>query len=105
MPEPVIKRGGDASIRAKASQDVSEFGILKSEYRSKKKSLEDAEEKYDNEKDKLMKLNEEINAVEERLGAAQEEIDSDPLPEGAQPRERIHRRDRLKLVDLYFYLP
>ena len=85
-------------MRAKASQDVSDFGILKAEYRSKKKALEDAEEKYDNEKDKLGKLSAEISAVEEKLGEAQEEIDCDPLPEGAQPRERIHRRDRLKLV-------
>jgi hypothetical protein len=98
MPETIM-RSGDPAMRAKASNDVSEFGILKAEYRLKKKAVEDAEEHYDNEKDKLARLSNEINVVSDNLSAVQEEIDSDPLPEGAQPRERIHRRDRIKLVD------
>ena len=103
MPEPIM-RSGDPAKRTKASHDVSEFGILKAEYRSKKKALEDSEEHYDNEKDKFSRLSNEINATLDKLSVVQEEIDSDPLPEGAQPRERIHRRDRIKLVDRIFNL-
>jgi hypothetical protein len=32
----------------------------------------------------------------------EEEIDSDPLPEGAQPKARLQKRDALKLVRAFF---
>ena len=70
---------------------------MKAEYRACKKKFDDADETNENEKSKLARVTEELNAVSEKLNEAQEEIDSDYLPEGAQPRERIQKRDKLQL--------
>jgi hypothetical protein len=94
----IINRGGDPAKRAKANNDVAEFGIIKAEYRAIKKKFDDADESYDNERSKLEQVQTELNNKLSKLNAVEEEIDSDPLPDGAQPRERIHKRDKLKFV-------
>ena len=96
--DPIIKRGGDPAKRAKANNDVADFAILKAEYRYSKKRVDDADEKYENEKSKLQRVHVELDSMIDKLNTAQEAIDVDPLPEGAQPRERIQIRDRYKLV-------
>ena len=96
----IIKRTGDLAKVTKASNNVADFGVLKAEYRSAKKKVSDCDEKFENEKSKLARVAEELNMMVDKLNGAQEVIDCDPLPEGAQPRERIQIRDKFKLVSL-----
>ena len=71
--------------------------MLKAEYRTCKKKVTDADEVNENEKSKLTRVTEELSKMTDQLGDVQEEIDMAPLPEGAQPRERINKRDKLRL--------
>lgn len=68
---------------------------MKAEYNSCKAKTERAESKYKVEENKLREARERTERAEEALADAQVEIDADHLPEGAQPRPRIHKRDKL----------
>jgi hypothetical protein len=63
--------------------------------------VERAESAFEIEKEKLENLANLVEGANNELAAVQEEIDSTPLPEGAQPKSRIQKRDELLLVILY----
>jgi sulfur carrier protein ThiS len=102
MSEKIIKRAGSLSQREKATKNLVEFNLLKAEYNSHKGKIGQLESNCDVENVKLQRLLDQLNKYRDELAISQEAVDADPLPEGAQPKERIQRRDRLRLVSLFF---
>ena len=97
MAEKIQKRGGDELKRQQATKNYTAFSALKTNYHICKNRVTKEEEKYDNELVRKERAQELLNNMIEKLMIAQEEVDADYLPEAAQPRERIQKRDRLKL--------
>ncbi len=105
MSEKIIKRSGNVRDRKNANKVLETVGGLQGEYKSSKESVRTAQENIEHETQRLKQSERSILEKKERLGQIQEEIDSDYLPEGAQPVNRIQTRDRLRLVrkHLYFF--
>jgi septal ring factor EnvC (AmiA/AmiB activator) len=100
----IIDRKGDPSTRKQINDNLAEVGSLKAEYLHWKTKLNDYEDALKFEKAKQAKANEKIITFQDELSKVEEEIDSDPLPEGAQPKARIQKRDGLKMVKtIYLY--
>jgi len=93
----IISRRGDPSARAKAYKSLANVGSLKAEYNATTTEVSRLEKILDGEKIKLSKTREALDRTREELLEVEEEIDSDRLPEGAQPVKRIQRRDKLTL--------
>lgn len=93
-----FRRNVDPSVRRKTNKDLSELNNLKHTHNANKQALEKAEEKLERENNDLDAAVAALEEARNALSAAQEEIDADYLPEGAQPRARIDNRDRLLLV-------
>lgn len=93
----IIRRGGDPATRAKAYKSLALVGSLKAEYNTTKTEVYRLESNLEGEKVKLKGIQETLNRTRNDLMASEEEIDCDPLPEGAQPVKRIQRRDKLRL--------
>ena len=96
----IITRGGDPSARAKAYKSLAVVGSLKSEYNSTTIEVTRLESILEEEKVKLKRTQDTLDRTREELSNVQLEIDSDRLPEGAQPVKRIQKRDKLLLVIL-----
>lgn len=96
--EKIIKRLGSQRERKKAHDNLAEVGFRKAEYIKWKSKLKDLEDVLAFERAKQKRANDFVLEIEDQLGLAEEEIDSDPLPEGAQPKQRIVKRDGLRLV-------
>ena len=90
-----FRRNVDPKLRRKTDSSLLELNNLKTEYNNCKIKTERAENKYKAEENKLRIARELTERAEEALADVQVEIDSDHLPEGAQPRPRIHKRDKL----------
>jgi protein subunit release factor A len=103
--EKIIMRKGDSRKRAAAQQALTEVGILKSAYRVCKSKLEELEEKLQHERDCQNRATDELIAAQGELAQVEEVIDSDLLPEAAQPNSRIKSRDKLLLVGFVAFLP
>lgn len=102
MSEKIVKRNGNKDVRAKATINFSKVGSLQNEYRTCKQNLERVEEDVHHEKMKLQKASQSLEQAKEKLSQIQEEIDCDPLPEGAQPKARIQLRDNTQMVTKLF---
>jgi len=102
MPEKQVKfkmtdlnfrKNVDPEKRRNANKNILELNELKSEYRSRKDDAESLTKLLQTEKEKLKEITAQVEEARNKLSAAQEEIDADYLPEGAQPRARIQARD------------
>lgn len=93
----IISRRGDPSARAKAYKSLANVGSLKAEYNATTTEVARLEKILDEEKLKLSRTRDALDRTREELLEVEEEIDSDRLPEGAQPVKRIQRRDKLTL--------
>jgi septal ring factor EnvC (AmiA/AmiB activator) len=102
MSERIVKRPGDQSKRLQANRALAEVGTLKNEYKACKDRADKLNDALELERVKLSRATSSLEDAREKLSDAQEEIDCVPLPEGAQPKERIQRRDQLKLVSTSF---
>lgn len=100
MAEKIIRRRGDIHQRKQAHNNLAEIGALRAEYNAWKSKLKELEDAHDHEKAKQNRANETYLKVQDQLSQVEEEIDCDPLPEGAQPKVRIQRRDALAMVIL-----
>ncbi len=112
MPEKIVKRSGDPEKRQQSGKVLAQVGTLKQEYILCNQQLEKCEDQFDFEKKKTANVKSALDEATSGLSQIQEEIDSDPLPEGAQPKARIQRRDVLQLVSrekilltVYYYGP
>lgn len=92
-----FRRQVDPTFRRKTNKDVLELNNLKSQYNQCKADVDRCRERLSYENSSLQNVRALYEDANNRLSDAQVEIDCDPLPEGAQPRPRIHKRDQLSL--------
>lgn len=97
MSKPII-RNGNSSKRLEAQKTLGEVGSLKAEYNSCTNRVDQLVDALQNEEEKLNRIQYELNSTWENLSLKEEEIDMNPLPEGAQPADRIQARDKLRLI-------
>ena len=98
MDDINFRRNVDPDKRRKAAKNILELNDLKGRYNECEVVRNAAEKKLNNEQ---LNLNLAIESLEEgrnTLASAQEEIDADYLPENAQPRARIQKRDTAQMV-------
>lgn len=93
-----FRRNVEPEKRRKTNKSLLELKEFQNEYNASKEEVDACDRKLQNENQKLLHATTELENVRNLLSNAQEEIDSDYLPEGAQPRARIQRRDELSLV-------
>lgn len=93
-----FRRNVNPEVRRKTNKSLLELKELQAEYNASKEAADKHEKKLQLENDKLAAAMHALEEARNSLSEAQEEIDSDYLPEGAQPRARIQRRDTLALV-------
>ena len=93
--EPIL-REGEANKRKSSHKAIADVGAARSHYTIMKTKATRAENAWETERKKFDKAVQFRDIAEEELNAAQEIIDMDPLPEGAQPVKRIQERDKLK---------
>jgi FKBP-type peptidyl-prolyl cis-trans isomerase len=93
MDDINFRRNVDPAFRRQTNKSLAELNSLQAEYESKKNKLHDADGLLSREKDRMDDRTIELENARNDLSEAQSEIDSDYLPEGAQPRARIQKRD------------
>jgi len=96
-----VQRTGDASKRADASQTIAEVGFARSTYRQWRSKVDELAAGWEGERQKTDKVRDALERANGLLSQAQEDIDADYLPEGAQPKARIAKRDKLQLEVKY----
>lgn len=98
VKETIVRRGGDSSDRIRAGRQLAVIGGMEDQLKKCQHASREAERVLRQEQSKSLKMQEAVDAARDALGAAQEAIDSDPLPEKAQPASRIQQRDMMQLV-------
>jgi hypothetical protein len=98
MAEKIIQRSGNVNDRKNANKALGTVGALQAEYKSTKETARSCQEKLNLEMTRLEQSEKTISSKRDKLSQIQEAIDSDYLPEGAQPLSRIQARDGLKMV-------
>lgn len=83
----------DPKERREVNKTIANFAELKSKYEHAHSLLLSSMDTYDAYQDELDQVRNKKHQYEAELSTIQEEIDADYRPEGAQPRERINRRD------------
>lgn len=94
---------GTNDTRRQINDNLSQCASLKAEYTACKKKLTELEVSLDREKLLEKGIKRTINELNEELASVEEEIDSDALPEGAQPKARLQKRDYLRMVNCLFH--
>lgn len=98
MDRTNFRQNVDPGFRRQTNKSLAELTTLRTTYEKCKKELEFADNILNQEKSRLEEIAVALESARNALSDAQEEIDADYLPEGAQPRPRIENRDRLFLV-------
>jgi chromosome segregation ATPase len=93
-----FRRNVEPEVRRKTNKSLLELKEFQTEYNSNREAADKAERKLHAENEKLAIATQALEEARNQLSDAQEEIDADYLPEGAQPRARIQKRDTLALV-------
>jgi hypothetical protein len=96
-----FRRNVDPSLRRKTDKNIIELNSLKAEYNNCKIDADKCRKNLEREKSALSQARSLSEQANDKLSDAQVEIDSDPLPEGAQPRPRIHKRDQISMVRIF----
>jgi hypothetical protein len=95
-----FRRNVEPEKRRKTNKNLLELKELQAEYKAAKEEAELCDKKLEAENQKLIDANNAVEVARNDLSDAQAEIDADYLPEGAQPRARIQKRDLCSLVSL-----
>jgi hypothetical protein len=98
MSEKIIQRSGNVNDRKNANKVLGTVGALQGEYKVTKEKVRSCQEILELEKQRLQQSEHMLSDKKDKLLEVQEIIDSDYLPEGAQPVGRIQTRDGLRLV-------
>lgn len=83
--------------RFNSNQHLAVVGKLQEKYKLSQLNVDNAQNELEIEESRLRKHVDYLQKKSIKLSDLQEVIDSDPLPEGAQPLERIRQRDALVL--------
>jgi hypothetical protein len=100
MNQTDFRRNVDPQKRRKNNKELLELKELQAEYKVCKQAVADSDAKLQVQNAKLDRATTLLEDTRNALSEVQAEIDCDYLPEGAQPRGRIQRRDELSLVSL-----
>lgn len=95
---PAQTKPFDKDKRRDTNKKLVELETLQFQLKKASESLKDAEKKQQLEQSRHQDLVGRVEEANNVLSVAQEEIDCDPYPEGAQPIARIKKRDELALV-------
>jgi hypothetical protein len=98
MSEKIIKRSGNVNDRKNANKVLGTVGALQGEYKITKEKVRTCQEMLELEVQRLQQSEHSLSDKKNQLLEVQEMIDSDYLPEGAQPVGRIQARDGLRMV-------
>ncbi len=98
MEDINFRRNVDPGFRRKTNKNLLELNNLREDYEKKKRALKDADDLLNREKTRLDERNSKLEEARNLLSEAQAEIDADYLPEGAQPRARIQKRDEVAVM-------
>ncbi len=98
MEDINFRRNVDPGFRRKTNKNLLELNNLREDYEKKKRALKDADDLLSREKSRLDERNLKLEETRNLLSEAQAEIDADYLPEGAQPRARIQKRDEVAVM-------
>jgi len=93
-----FRRNVEPEKRRKTNKSLLELKEFQTEYNASRDEVDGCDRKLQSENHKLTVATIGLENARNLLSNAQEEIDSDYLPEGAQPRNRIQTRDELSLV-------
>jgi hypothetical protein len=93
-----FRRNVDPDVRRKTNKSLLELKEFQLVYKSCRAETDKCDKRLQAENEKLNSATVALEDARNMLSNAQEEIDSDYLPEGAQPRARIQQRDELALV-------
>lgn len=100
MADRNFRRNVDPTFRRKTNKSLSELAGLRDDFERKKRVLEEAEAVLNREKARVDAATFDLEEARNELSEAQAEIDADYLPEGAQPRARIQKRDEIAVVSV-----
>lgn len=95
-----FRRNVEPEKRRKTNKSLLELKEFRTEYNASRDEVDSCDRKLQSENQKLSDSTIQLENARNLLSYAQEEIDSDYLPEGAQPRARIQKRDELNLVSV-----
>ena len=98
MNELNFRRNVDPDVRRRTNKSLIELEGLQAEYKRCKDEVDNNDKKLEFANDKLVQCTLELEKYRNLLSNSQEEIDADYLPEGAQPKDRIQKRNDLQLV-------
>jgi hypothetical protein len=100
-----FRRNVDPDVRRKTNKSLLELKEFQLVYKACRAETDKCDKRLQAENEKLNSAAVALEDARNMLSNAQEEIDSDYLPEGAQPRARIQQRDELALVSNPIFLP
>jgi len=98
MSQKIVTRKGDMRQRKAAQSSLMEVAQVRQTFNQRKKKADTQYDAWEMEKKKTDRARAALDVAEDNLAAAQEIIDQDYLPEGAQPPARIHKRDQLGMI-------
>lgn len=93
-----FRRNVEPEKRRKTNKSLLELKEFQTEYNASRDQVDTCDRKLQAENEKLTSATIAVEEARNLLSNVQEEIDCDYLPEGAQPRARIQRRDELSMV-------
>jgi hypothetical protein len=98
MSERIVTRKGDVAKRKAAQSALLAIGQVRQTFNQRKHKSDLLFDAWEAEKAKTGRAQDALEVAETNLAEAQEVIDADYLPEGAQPPARIHKRDQKAMV-------
>ncbi len=98
MSERIVTRKGDVAKRKQAQSALLAIGSVRQTFNQRKNKSDLLFDAWEMEKKKTGRAQDALDLAESQLADAQEVIDADYLPEGAQPPARIHKRDQQALL-------
>jgi hypothetical protein len=98
MDDLNFRRNVDPQARRQAAKDALELNGLRENVKICEENRNKAEQKLYGERINLSNAIGALEAARNALSEAQEDIDADYLPENAQPRARIQKRDNAAIV-------
>lgn len=93
----IVQRSGDAAARARAMETQGEVSLQRSTYRKCREKVDSLSNAWEMQRAMTESVRAKLDEAVEELSSAQEAIDADYLPEGAQPKARIAKRDHAQL--------
>ena len=98
MSQRIVTRKGDVKARKEAQSALMGVNSVRQTFNQRKHKADILYDAWVTEKAKTGRARDALDVAESNLADAQEVIDQDYLPEGAQPPARIHKRDQLAMV-------